>query len=129
MASQANTSAENEIAASAVAAAAAKAGGAQKGRKKKTKKKTKLALAYRKSENFSGWYSEVIYRSGLIDEYDIGGCYVLRPWSYAIWEQIQSFFDSEIKKLGIKNCYFPMFVRRANLEREADHIEGFSPEV
>ena len=108
---------------------ASKAAAQTKGRKKQTKKKTKLALAASKQENFSAWYQEVIYRSGLIDEYDIGGCYVLKPWSYAIWEEIQSFFDKEIKKMGIKNCYFPMFVRRANLEREADHIEGFSPEV
>ena len=54
---------------------------------------------------------------------------VLRPWSYAIWENIQNFFDLEIKKLGVKNCYFPMFVSKSALEREKTHISDFSPEV
>jgi prolyl-tRNA synthetase len=54
---------------------------------------------------------------------------VLRPWAYAIWESIQSFFDGHIKKLGVKNCYFPMFVSAAALEREKTHISDFAPEV
>lgn len=53
----------------------------------------------------------------------------LRPASYFVWSQIQAFFDGEIKKLGVENCYFPMFVSRKVLEREKDHIEGFAPEV
>lgn len=58
-----------------------------------------------------------------------GRCYILKPWSYSIWEIIQSFFDAEIKKLGVQGCYFPMFVSQKALEAEKDHIEGFSPEV
>ncbi len=65
----------------------------------------------------------------MIEYYDISGCYILRPWSYGIWEEIQSFFDKNIKKLGVKNSYFPMFVSKKKLEAEADHIAGFSPEV
>ena len=65
----------------------------------------------------------------MIEYYDVSGCYVLRPWSYAIWEKIQEFFDREIKKLGVKNCYFPMFVSHAALEREKTHIADFAPEV
>jgi len=65
----------------------------------------------------------------MIDYYDVGGCYILRPWSYSIWEHIQLFFDGEIKKMGVQGCYFPMFVSQKALEAEKDHIEGFSPEV
>lgn len=65
----------------------------------------------------------------MIDYYDISGCYILRPWAFSIWEQIQGWFDSEIKSLGVKNSYFPVFVSRSSLEREEDHVEGFAPEV
>lgn len=81
------------------------------------------------SENFADWYSEVITAAEMIDYYDISGCYILRPWAFSIWEQIQGWFDSEIKKLGVKNAYFPVFVSRSSLEREEDHVEGFAPEV
>lgn len=65
----------------------------------------------------------------MIEYYDVSGCYVLRPWSFAIWEAIKDFFDREIKKLGVENCYFPMFVSQAALEKEKSHIEDFAPEV
>lgn len=65
----------------------------------------------------------------MIDYYDVSGCYILKPASYAIWESIQSWFDGEIKKLGVNNCYFPMFVSSKVLEKEKDHIEGFAAEV
>ncbi|MFH4981749.1 hypothetical protein AB6A40_008458 [Gnathostoma spinigerum] len=65
----------------------------------------------------------------MIEYYDVSGCYVLRPWSYAIWEEIQEWFDKEIKKLGVRNCYFPIFVSQGALEREKEHIADFAPEV
>jgi bifunctional glutamyl/prolyl-tRNA synthetase len=65
----------------------------------------------------------------LIEYYDVSGCYILKPWSYFIWEEIKNFFDKEIKKLGVQNCYFPIFVSKAALEREKDHIADFAPEV
>lgn len=65
----------------------------------------------------------------MIEYYDVSGCYILRPWSYAIWEVIKDFFDTEIKKLGVENCYFPIFVSHAALEKEKDHIADFAPEV
>lgn len=71
----------------------------------------------------------MITKAEMIEYYDVSGCYVLRPWSYAIWEAIQEFFDGEIKKLGVKNCYFPIFVSQAALEREKTHISDFAPEV
>ena len=65
----------------------------------------------------------------MIDYYTVSGCYILKPWSYGIWEEIQTWFNGEIKDLGVQNSYFPMFVSASVLEREKDHIEGFSPEV
>uniref|UniRef100_A0A8C9VSR4 Bifunctional glutamate/proline--tRNA ligase n=1 Tax=Scleropages formosus TaxID=113540 RepID=A0A8C9VSR4_SCLFO len=72
---------------------------------------------------------EVITKAEMIEYYDVSGCYVLRPWSYTIWEAIKEFFDKEIKKLGVENCYFPMFVSQAALEKEKTHIADFAPEV
>ena len=61
----------------------------------------------------------------MIDFYDISGCYILRPWSYSIWEAIQTFFDAKIKTLGVQNCYFPMFVSEGKLQacpNGKDHV-------
>ncbi|KAK5648583.1 hypothetical protein RI129_003475 [Pyrocoelia pectoralis] len=93
------------------------------------KKQTRLGLEAKKEENLSDWYSQVITKGELIEYYDVSGCYILRPWSYSIWESIKEWFDGEIKKLGVQNCYFPIFVSRAALEKEKTHIEDFSPEV
>jgi len=93
------------------------------------KKETGLGLTNKKAENFGEWYSEVVVNGEMIEYYDISGCYIPRPWSVAIWEIMQAFFDPEIKKMKIKNYYFPMFVSNTVLEKEKDHIEGFAPEV
>uniref|UniRef100_A0A8D3E043 Prolyl-tRNA synthetase n=1 Tax=Scophthalmus maximus TaxID=52904 RepID=A0A8D3E043_SCOMX len=94
-----------------------------------SKKQTRLGLEAKKEENLADWYSQVITKAEMIEYYDVSGCYVLRPWSYSIWEAIKEFFDREIKKLGVQNCYFPMFVSQAALEKEKSHIEDFAPEV
>lgn len=91
--------------------------------------KSKLAVSVGKNEDFSEWYSETITKSEMIDYYEISGCYILRPWSYSIWEIIQRFFDDKIKQLGVENVYFPLFVSDRALNKEKDHVEGFSPEV
>ncbi|XP_025922352.1 bifunctional glutamate/proline--tRNA ligase isoform X2 [Apteryx rowi] len=93
------------------------------------KKQTRLGLEAKKEENLADWFSQVITKSELIEYYDVSGCYVLRPWAYSIWEAIKNFFDAEIKKLGVENCYFPMFVSQAALEKEKTHIADFAPEV
>ncbi|XP_064020607.1 bifunctional glutamate/proline--tRNA ligase isoform X3 [Pogoniulus pusillus] len=93
------------------------------------KKQTRLGLEAKKEENLADWFSQVITKSEMIEYYDVSGCYVLRPWAYAIWEAIKDFFDAEIKKLGVENCYFPMFVSQAALEKEKSHIADFAPEV
>jgi prolyl-tRNA synthetase len=103
---------------------------AQANNKKSAKKgETLLALQWKKDENFPMWYSDVIVLSEMIAYYDISGCYILRPWSYKIWELIQNWFNVEIEALGVENSYFPLFVSQDRLEREKDHVEGFAPEV
>ncbi|KAH9573469.1 hypothetical protein CY35_01G002000 [Sphagnum magellanicum] len=102
------------------------AGGAKK---KEVKKESGLGLAFKKEENFGDWYSDLVVRGEMIEYYDVSGCYILRPWSYAIWEFIKDFFDKEIKKMGIENTYFPLFVSEKALNKEKNHVEGFAPEV
>jgi len=88
-----------------------------------------LGISAKKESQFHDWYSQIVTKSELIEYYDISGCYIFRPWSYAMWEVIQQFFDTKIKKLGVKNAYFPLFISKARLETEKDHVEGFAPEV
>lgn len=95
----------------------------------KVPSETTAGIDASKDTDFSKWYTQVVTRTDMIDYYDISGCYILRPWSYFIWEQIQNYFDALIKKSGVKNAYFPLFVSEKSLIREKDHIEGFAPEV
>ena len=98
--------------------------------KKQSKKgETLLALQWKKNENFPMWYSDVIVLSEMISYYDISGCYVLRPWSYKMWELVQQFFNERLATDEVENCYFPLFVSQDRLEKEKDHVEGFAPEV
>lgn len=90
---------------------------------------TKLKIEFKKEENFGNWYTQVIIKADLIDYYDVSGCYILKPNAYFLWEQIQSHLDKEFKKFGVKNAYFPMFVKKKNLEAEKEHVEGFEAEV
>ncbi|GAB5359211.1 hypothetical protein AAMO2058_000524800 [Amorphochlora amoebiformis] len=103
--------------------------GGKKGGGKKEKKVNRDGIEVKKSENPFLWYTQCIYRSGMLERYDVSGCYVLRPWSFSIWEAITRYFDTRIKKLGVQNCYFPLFVPERNLTKEKDHVEGFAPEV
>ena len=88
-----------------------------------------IGITVRKDLDFPEWYQQVLRKGDMLDYYDVSGCYILKPWSFFVWESIQRFFDGEIKKLGVQNCYFPMFVSSDVLEKEKDHIEGFAPEV
>ncbi|EAU81430.2 proline-tRNA ligase [Coprinopsis cinerea okayama7 len=88
-----------------------------------------VAIGVKKEVDFASWYTNVLIKADMLDYYSVSGCYILKPWSYSIWEEIQTWFNAEIKKLGVQNSYFPMFVSQSVLEREKDHIEGFSPEV
>ncbi|CAK7891410.1 hypothetical protein CAAN1_01S04962 [[Candida] anglica] len=108
---------------------------AKKAAAKKEKEATKIedakliGITVDKTKDFSTWYSQVVTKGEMLDYYDVSGCYILRPNSYHVWEQIQDWFNLRIKRLGVKNSYFPMFVSAKVLEKEKDHIEGFAPEV
>ncbi|XP_077300381.1 glutamyl-prolyl-tRNA synthetase [Arctopsyche grandis] len=93
------------------------------------KGQTRLGLEAQKETDLPDWYSQVITKGEMIEYYDVSGCYILRPWSYSIWDSIREFLSAEIKKLGVKDCYFPIFVSKAALEREKTHIADFAPEV
>ncbi len=86
-------------------------------------------ITVKKSENFSEWYTQVILRSELADYAPVKGCMIFREHSYAIWEKIQEIFNSKIKQTGHRNVYFPLFIPESFLKREAQHFEGFTPEV
>jgi len=90
---------------------------------------SEMGITVKKSENFSEWYTQTILRSGLADYAPIKGCMIFREDSYAIWEKIQEIFNKKIKEKGHKNVYFPMFIPESFLKKEAEHFEGFVPEV
>ena len=82
-----------------------------------------------RSEDFSRWYTDVIRRAELADYSPVKGCMVIRPYGYAVWELIQQGLDRRIKATGHVNAYFPLFIPKSLLTREADHVEGFAPQV
>jgi len=93
------------------------------------KGETRLGMEAKKDTDLATWFQQIITKADLIEYYDVSGCYVLLPASYQIWDHIKDFFDAEIKKIGVENCYFPMFVSQAALEKEKEHIADFAPEV
>ncbi|MFC4292116.1 aminoacyl--tRNA ligase-related protein [Sphingorhabdus arenilitoris] len=89
----------------------------------------KHALQARRATDFAKWYQEVISEADLAEESGVRGCMVIKPWGYGIWERIQKLMDAEIKKAGIDNCYFPLFIPLSYFEKEADHVDGFAKEM
>lgn len=79
--------------------------------------------------DFPRWYQDVIARAELADNGPVRGTMVIRPWGYAIWERLQAELDRRIKEAGADNAYFPLFIPESYLQREAEHVEGFSPEL
>src|SRR5712671_2393552 len=82
-----------------------------------------------RSEDFSRWYLDVVRRAELADYSPVKGCMVIRPYGYAIWELLQQAFDREFKRTGHVNAYFPLFIPESLLRKEAEHVEGFAPQV
>ncbi|MCX7721327.1 MAG: proline--tRNA ligase [Dictyoglomus thermophilum] len=80
-------------------------------------------------EDFSKWYTEVVLKADLVDYSPVKGCMVIKPYGYAIWENMQRILDEKIKATGHVNAYFPLFIPKSFLEKEAEHVEGFSPQV
>ncbi len=83
----------------------------------------------KKSENFSEWYVQVVRRAELADYTPLKGCMVYRPYGYGIWELIREALDRRLKATGHQNAYFPIFIPEGFLAKEAEHVEGFAPEV
>lgn len=81
------------------------------------------------TQDFSGWYNEVIYDSELVDHAPVKGCMVIRPYGYAIWENIKDTLDKRIKETGHHNAAFPLLIPESFLKKEAQHVAGFAPEL
>jgi len=79
--------------------------------------------------NFAQWYTDVILKTDMVDYGPVKGTMVIKPYGYAIWENIQHYLDKEFKKQGVQNAYFPMLIPESFLKKEAEHVEGFAPEV
>ena len=79
--------------------------------------------------DFSAWYQDIIFQAELVDSSPTKGCFVIRPYGYAIWENIKKILDEEIQKTGTQNAYFPLLIPESFLKKEAKHVEGFSPEL
>ncbi len=79
--------------------------------------------------DFAKWYTDVCIKAELIDYSSVKGCMIIRPYGYAIWENIQKELDKRFKETGHQNVYMPMFIPESLLQKEKDHVEGFAPEV
>ena len=79
-------------------------------------------------EDFAQWYTDIVTKAELADYSGVKGCMIIRPYGYAIWENIQKDLDARFKKLGVENVYMPMFIPESLLQKEKDHVEGFAPE-
>ena len=82
-----------------------------------------------RSEDFSRWYTDVVRRAELADYSPVKGCMVIRPYGYSMWELMQQSLDRRIKATGHVNAYFPLFIPEGLMMKEAEHVEGFAPQV
>ena len=80
-------------------------------------------------EDFAKWYTDIVKKADLADYSSVKGCMIIRPYGYAIWENIQKLLDERFKATGVENVYMPMFIPESLLKKEKDHVEGFAPEV
>jgi prolyl-tRNA synthetase len=93
-------------------------------------KKEEKGIQTKKSEDMSKWYEEICLKSGLAEFSTVKGCMIIKPLGYSIWENIKQYFEENINKpLGVENAYFPLFIPESFFQKEAEHAEGFSPEV
>jgi prolyl-tRNA synthetase len=81
------------------------------------------------SEDFSAWYNELVFKAELVDRGPVKGTMVIRPYGYRLWELLQTDLDGRIKETGHQNAYFPLLIPESYLKREAEHVEGFAPEL
>ncbi|KKP24747.1 MAG: Proline-tRNA ligase [candidate division TM6 bacterium GW2011_GWF2_28_16] len=81
------------------------------------------------NNDFAQWYQDILTEAELVDQSPVKGCFVLRPYAYSIWENIQKILDKKIKQTGTQNAYFPLLIPESFLKKEAKHVQGFSPEL
>jgi prolyl-tRNA synthetase len=93
------------------------------------KEESNMGITAKKADNFSEWYTQACVKAGLADYTAVSGCIALKPYGFALWEKIRCLVDERLKSLGVKNCYFPLFVPESLLSKEAEHIKGFKAEV
>ena len=79
--------------------------------------------------DFAKWYTDVVIKAELIDYSSVRGCLILRPYGFALWENIREVLDKKFKETGHENVCMPLFIPESLLEKEKDHVEGFAPEV
>ena len=79
-----------------------------------------------RSENYSQWYLDIVKKAGLADNSAVRGCMVIKPYGYAIWEKMRDQLDKMFKETGHVNAYFPLFIPKSFLSKEAQHVEGFA---
>ncbi len=91
-------------------------------------KSPRNAISPTRAENYPEWYQQVVKAADLAETSDVRGCMVIKPWGYAIWENIQRKLDGMFKATGHENAYFPLFIPMSFLEKEAEHVEGFAKE-
>jgi prolyl-tRNA synthetase len=81
------------------------------------------------AEDFSAWYNDIVYRADMAAQSPVRGCIIIKPYGYEVWEGIKGALDSRFKAAGVENAYFPLLIPQSYLAREAEHVEGFSPEL
>jgi prolyl-tRNA synthetase len=91
-------------------------------------KQKRTAIEPTREENYAEWYQQVIKSADLAENSDVRGCMVIKPWGYAIWENIQRALDVMFRETGHRNAYFPLFIPKSYFEKEAEHVEGFAKE-
>lgn len=87
-----------------------------------------MSVLPKRSEDYSAWYNELVKMADLAENSAVRGCMVIKPYGYAIWEKMQSILDGMLKDTGHSNAYFPLFIPKSYLSREATHVEGFAKE-
>ena len=94
----------------------------------KAAKPSKPAISPTRAENYPEWYQQVVRAAEMAENSPVRGCMVIRPWGYALWENMQAALDARFKATGHENAYFPLFIPMSFLEQEAEHVEGFAKE-
>ncbi|MFT5306151.1 MAG: prolyl-tRNA synthetase, partial [Chitinophagales bacterium] len=82
----------------------------------------------KRKDDYSQWYNELVLKSGLAEHSDVRGCMVIKPYGFAIWELMKEALDKRFKETGHVNAYFPLFIPKSYLSKEAEHVEGFAKE-